>query len=457
MNRDDLHRLIPEKQLLILGFGKEGQSSYRFLKKYFPDLKIVVTDHNRSIEPLLLNEGVDTYKLGTDYLKLADEFPLVIKSPGIPFSLLDPIRRTTRITSQTELFLQLFRDQTIGVTGTKGKSTVASLIQQILSDDGRDSMLLGNIGVPPLDMAERINEDTPVVFEMSSHQLDGIGVSPKIAVFLNLYEEHLDHYASYEAYRNAKYTIFKYQHKGDWLIANDDDPDVLKQFADSRTGAGYMSFSGSVPKTTGAVLFGDAGVKFVYNGIESRYDFSRRKAIPGKHNLYNIMAAVCAAKLLETDDSALERSVNNFDGLPHRMEYLGQHGGIHFYNDSIATIPEATIEALKTIGRVDTLILGGKDRGINYTKLIDFLSDDRVGNIILIGEVGTLLGNALAKKAGSNPELFKVASFDGLDQIIRKCTPENGTCLLSPAASSYDMFSNFEHRGNAFKKIAENM
>jgi UDP-N-acetylmuramoylalanine--D-glutamate ligase len=172
----------------------------------------------------------------------------------------------------------------------------------------------------------------------------------------------------------------------------------------------------------------------------------------------NIMAAICVCKIIDIPDVTISDAINNFRGLRHRMEYLGQFKGIHFYNDSIATIPEATISAIKSLQKVDTLILGGKDRGINYQSLIDYLPASDVNNLVFIGEAGNRIMKGL-KSGGKlkNQKLFFIYRFNELPEIIKQNTLPEHICLLSPAASSYDMFSNFEERGDVFKKIAENL
>jgi len=180
--------------------------------------------------------------------------------------------------------------------------------------------------------------------------------------------------------------------------------------------------------------------------------------LPGAHNLMNIMAAVCISKLMNVPDHIIESSINQFKGLEHRMEYVGMFGGIHFYNDSIATIPEATMHAVRALKDVDALILGGNDRGIDYSILAKFLLDSDIRNLIFLGDAGNRILNNI-KESGSNTDqnYFMVGNFDETEAIIKKYTKPGRICLLSPAASSYGMFRNFEERGEAFKKIAGKM
>ena len=208
----------------------------------------------------------------------------------------------------------------------------------------------------------------------------------------------------------------------------------------------------------GAYLNGSGQVVFNLGDRHTVFDFSKRMYLPGNHNLKNMMAAVCVCKIFQIPDEIITEAVLRFKGLEHRLEYVGEYGDIHFYNDSIATIPEATIEAMKTLKDVDTLILGGKDRGIDYNNLIKFLAGSNVNNLIFLGEAGKRIyeGINLVDKTKSK-KCFLIMEFNEASQIIKKYTKPGSICLLSPAAASYDMFNNFEERGEAFKKIARNI
>lgn len=445
---------FPGQQILILGFGMEGKSTARFLRTYCRGCQITIADKNQQINTAEQEFRDCKFILGDTYLEALGAFDLVIKSPGIPNSLLKGKIEEEKLTSQTDIFLRLFRDQIVGVTGTKGKSTTSTLIHSILEMDGKDVLLLGNIGKPPLDFAARIGKDTLIIFEMSSHQLDGIRFSPHIAVFLNLFEEHLDHYRGIDQYRKAKYNIFKHQDKSDWLVYNADDQQFSIDVSELDNQVGKLAFSCKASNVAGAFCTPAGLIEFRdENGI-TKFDIEKRTALPGKHNLMNIMAAICVSRLIKLSDAVIIHAINQFPGLEHRLEYVGKFGGIHFYNDSIATIPEATIEAIKTLGQVDTLILGGKDRGINYAHLVRFLTSSSVRNIILISDVGNKLMHLLQKEQNPETRLFLIHSFDEIPEIVRQHTSREGICLLSPAASSYGLFSNFEERGRVFKQIA---
>jgi UDP-N-acetylmuramoylalanine--D-glutamate ligase len=452
---DRLIEIVSGKKILILGFGKEGKSTFSVLKKIVPASLLFLADVNQNAFYGTDLSGFSFFS-GETYLDHLAEFDLIIKSPGISRSNLLSKTRSNKITSQTELFLKAFSSQTIGVTGTKGKSTTSSLIHHIVSGHTSNVILVGNIGLPPFDFIHKINDDTHIIFELSSHQLDDVSVSPHIAVILNLFEEHLDHYETFEKYRNAKFKISAFQQADDYLILNRDDK-ILFGFFKDKTRQNVIWYSDEKQEESGAYVQSDQQVIYTYDGNDHAFDFTSRVSLPGDHNLRNIMAAVCASMISGIPPMAIRSAVLSFEGLEHRLEYVGNFGGIEFYNDSIATIPEATIAAIKTLVNVDTLILGGKDRGIDYSTLVEFLPHTRIRNFIFMGEAGARMLQILTGTLSDGQNIFFIDKFDEIERIIRAHTKRGSICLLSPAASSYDMFRNFEERGRSFKKIAGNL
>ncbi len=458
--KSKLHKILEGKKILILGFGKEGQSSYHVVRRIIPESQITIADKNKDAFSSDAIKDTPACKLisGNEYLKGLDKYDLIIKSPGIPMHLISENISSKKITSQTELFLELFSKQIIGITGTKGKSTTSSLIYHILSAFFDDVVFVGNIGVPPFEIIYDIHSDTKIVFEMSGHQLEDISISPHYAVLLNVFQEHLDHFGSYEVYQNAKFNIFRFQNAGDYLIYNNDNPVVSLKIKNSDLVQNKIPLS--FEEQNGIGVFGndESEIQLNLSGEDQFADFKTRKQLPGKHNLMNIMAAVAVCRIFGIPLEVISKAVINFKGLPHRMEYLGKFKDIHFYNDSIATIPEAVIEAVKTLKVVNTLIIGGKDRGIDYSGLVHFLLKGKVRNIIFMGDAGQRILKEM-KMENNNPDLncYSIKKFQEMGDIILENTIPGKICLLSPAASSYDMFASFEKRGEAFKKIAENL
>ncbi len=454
-----MHDLIREKladrQLLILGFGREGQSTYRLIRKVLPEQLLTIADANEAIPDLALLAGDQhlEFSLGKDYLSGLDRFDLIIKTPGITRKDLPESLPRTKITSQTDLFLQNYSQQVAGITGTKGKSTTSSLLYHILKHAEKPAVLLGNIGRPAFDLVDEISPETTIVFEMSSHQLEYIRVAPHIAVLLNLYQEHLDAYHSFRDYQLAKWNITACQDENDYFIYNADDDLILGHLLDSAFIRHTRPFSAEHAVPDGCFVR-DEKIIFSLNEVQEEFlDLAKKRKLKGGHNVLNIMAVIICCKILGIDDDLVREGIASFTGLEHRLEDAGEYQWIRFFNDSIATIPEACIEAVKALGNVDTLILGGFDRKVDYSGLAAFLSASVVRNFILVGEAGQRIGEELMKLNLQDKKLFPVSRFDDFAEIAFKETRKGSICLLSPAAASYDEFQNFEMRGKRFKEL----
>ncbi len=409
------------KSTLILGFGKEGRSTFSFLSKHFPGCKVGIADQNTQIADEEINTPLH---LGKDYLQAINNYDLIIKSPGI---ILGDIPENTKekITSQTDLFLHKFGRQTIGVTGTKGKSTTASLIYHLLKNTGKHAVLMGNIGLPAFDFIEKINADDLIVYELSAHQLELVHSSPHIAVLLNIFPEHLDYFGTFERYKRAKLNIFRFQKTGDNAFCGEEIPDM----------AGHCETA-----------------KSLKNGFRPE-DLLLRCGLMGEHNLNNILLAFRVLHCLGIPLTLLPQALTGFNTLPHRLEYVGHFGGVDFYNDSISTVPQSTMAAVKSIPQVDTLILGGFDRGLDYKELVDFLTETEIKNIFFLGKAGERILK-LFEATVNHKNLFPVVGLSDIFVQLQELQ-DVSCCLLSPAAASYDQFHNFEHRGDFFRKLAE--
>jgi UDP-N-acetylmuramoylalanine--D-glutamate ligase len=418
----------------------------------FPSMVISIADANGEIEnyDIIIKDSNVSLILGNDYLSRIQEFEFVLKSPGISFKDY-AIPKNQYVSSQTDLFLYLFSEQTIGITGTKGKSTTSSLLKHVLSGFYDDVLLVGNIGVPALEVANRVGQNTKVVFEMSSHQLEFVNYSPKIAVLLNLYQEHLDHYSDYKSYRFAKWNIAKFQSKSDCCICCIDETQVVKDISNQSIQSVQLKYSFN----NNTDCFFDLEDE-ILNLNSKKYSLARSKfALLGKHNLYNAMAVLLVCDYMKLPIEKAIELMMTFQSLPHRLEFVAEVNGIKFYNDSISTIPQATIKALESVNNVGSLILGGFDRGIDYELLISYLTSFKPLNIMLLGNVGTRIYNCLQ----DNSYLGKLYRLSSMKEAVNKAfelTPIGSACLLSPAASSYDSFKNFEERGDHFKELVQN-
>ncbi len=457
--KDLILRAVNEKKTAILGFGREGRSTFRLLRSYYPELPIAVVDSNPAlaVDPLLSADPLISLRLGEGCMNQLNDFDLIIKAPGIPAHAFPEGTDLTKITSQTSLFLQHFGSQVIGVTGTKGKSTTSSLIHHVLSSAGQHSLLVGNIGVPPFDCIPEIKRETIVVMELSSHQLEYLVRSPHIALLLNIFQEHLDHYTSYQDYQKAKLNIGRFQSAGDYFIYGSDNALLNSLVAGGQLpGQQLLPFSLQALEGDGIFRKGKKVMLRISGTEKLLFDASAGILLPGEHNFSNCMAAAAACYLSGTTAELTGKGISSFTGLEHRIEYVGEYNGIKFYNDSIATIPEATIEAVKTLKTVDTLILGGFDRGIDYSILYPFLIASEIRNLIFIGEAGARMKNEVLAYPLAAFSQYTATDYAEVVAIAKKVSLHGKICLLSPAAASYDMFKNFEHRGNIYKKNVRN-
>ena len=412
---DNLKSLLAGRRILIAGYGREGQSAERLVRTLLPDTP-----------PAVAMQVENGRWKDTDGQGHADwPFDLVIKSPGTPnfqFPILN-----FQLTSLTDLFLQVYADLTIGVTGTKGKSTTSSLIAHLIPG----SILAGNIGIPLFDIVEQLDEHSVVVAELSCHQLEVLHRSPHISLVINLFQEHLDHYPDYMAYKMAKLQIALHQQPSDHFFYCTDNAE-LRSLVESGK---WKIESEMHPYSINAVS-------------DDERDLLDAAPLQGEHNRSNALVACRVASLvLRQPLSAFRSPLSTFTPLRHRMERVGLFRGITWYNDSISTIPEAAIAALRALGRVDTLILGGFDRGIDYSPLVEFLNEHPTKNIVFVGAAGRRI------KSQFSIFNFQFILEDDYSKIVPWCaehTPQGGVVLLSPAAASYDSFKNFEARGDFF-------
>ena len=415
------------RSVLLVGFGREGQSSYRYIRKYFPEKPLTVADKNA----VSVDDPFVTCICGENYLDCIGDFDLVLKSPGISFKTVEAPAQT-EITCQVDLFLRFADCHKIGITGSKGKTTTSTLTYQMLKAAGKDCRLIGNIGVPVFDSLEDLTPDTVAVIEMSSHQLEFTHVSPEVAVLTNLYEEHLEHYkGGFAGYAAAKSHIALYQSTQDVFIYN------------ATQGLGGFP----CPERTKAQKIGiheDDSLPFA---VENEH-------LAGVHNRQDVLFARAAAAQFGATDCDCEAAVRNFQGIEHRMEKVGTFKGITFYNDCIATIPHAVLCAVEAIGTVGTLIVGGKDRGLDYSGFVTDLRNSQISTIIGTPATGHTIVHAL-EAADAPQRVLCAADLEEAVRLAYQYTEAGKACLLSPAASSYNVYKNFEEKGRHYKALVK--
>lgn len=437
---------LKNKNIAILGFGREGKSTYNFIRKHLKEQKLTILDKNK----IVLSDSCTQIITGDNYLENLENYDLIIKSPGITLKDINYHAIEAKITSELELILEVFSKNIIGITGTKGKSTTSSLMYQVLKNQGYDVYLLGNIGNPIFDDIENFTPETILVIEMSSHQLEFVHKSPHIAAILNLYQDHLDHAGNLEHYHNNKMNIFKYQEADDYSLYFDDDSYLTERMANFYSPSlKYSVRFDDNKRTCNSVRIKD---KKIYLEEKLLYEDKKRRLL-GDHNLRNIMFVVTIAHILNLDLEKTARTIYNFKGLKYRMEYIGKYSEISYYNDTIATIPAATINAVITIANVNTLIFGGMDRKIDYQDFINFLKESTIENLICMPSTGTTIGKILEKETSKN--VFFATTLEEAYNIAKKVTRKGTSCLLSPAASSYEYFKNFEEKGQKFEELVK--
>lgn len=422
---NSIFKRLQGKKILVAGYGREGKSTLQFLQKHLSEAIIGVADKNESA---LKELDAQRFKLyyGDSYLDGISDYDIVIKTPGISLKDFDVDEKL--ISSQTDLFLEAYHNQVIGITGTKGKSTTSSLIYHLLKNNGRDVLLAGNIGIPVFDIIDKITPKSIIVYELSAHQLQYVHRSPHIGVLLNVFEEHLDHFGTFASYRSAKLNIMRYMTANDRAIINN----KLSSEA-SDLGIPYVVFEN-------------------YNFDDYNIDWEKLP-LRGEHNILNIKAALCACYSFGVTIEELLPYLTTFKPLEHRQEFVGTYHGMTFYNDSISTIPQSAIAALKTIHNVDFLILGGYDRGIDYSLISKYLKKNPVPYLLLTGDVGKNI-KKLLQDIDYKGKIFEFNCMEEAFDILHEVGKQGDICLLSPAAASYDQYKNFEERGIKFKNLA---
>lgn len=433
------------KRVLLLGFGREGQSTYQVLRQLGTCACMDIADQ----KPAAGAADGARWITGDNYQSCMDEYDVVFKSPGIVLER--PIESyRCAILSQAELFFRLFRSQIVGITGTKGKSTTTSLLYHVLKSAGQDCVVMGNIGIPAFDHLEEIKPDTKIVFELSCHQLEYMTVSPHIGVLINIHEEHLDHYGTMEKYVEAKHRIFRNQQPEDILVCN---VQCLPEPGECpsrliRVGTNRPDVDVNVDNC------GENGTFVDYGGSRYRIPEAEIRLL-GQHNYFDIAVVYVVCRLLGLDEAAFTEGLKSYEPLPHRLQYLGQRDGVKYYDDSISTICATTIQALKTLKDADSVLIGGMDRGIDYGELIRFLSSHPIPHIILMEATGRRIYEEISRDYPEFAGTDRLILADHLEEAVRTAravTRPGHSCVLSPAAASYGIFRNFEERGEAFSR-----
>lgn len=396
-------RFLGIKSTVLLGYGAEGKVTETYLRSRFPYLKITRADEQ-------------TYPKSFQH---QNAYELAVKSPGII-----PQKVKIPYTTATNIFLSEIQNTVIGITGTKGKSTTASLIAHILRTAKKRVELVGNIGSPMLASALRkVHKDTIFVVELSSYQLQDIQYSPHVALILNLFPEHMNYHGSVEAYYHAKEDIVQHQVSSDVFLYSHDTKRL--------TALSKKVSSRPLPFMRNIAI--------------------QKTALIGRHNIANIRAAATCAQLFGVDNTTLQKALATFTPLPHRLQNIGTFGGVTFYDDAISTTPQSTMAAIEALGNVATIFLGGEDRGYDFHELEKLILKRKIANVVLFPDTGT----RMFQKSHKNLTILRTKSMREAVRFAYQYTPPGSICLLSTASPSYTLWKNFEAKGSEFAQWVE--
>lgn len=438
--------MLENKNILIMGFGVTGKAALKFLKE-FP-CKIYVYDSNEDLQKLNVEDDFIIFK--EEDLEKID---LIVKSPGIyPFhELLNKAReKNIEIISDIELsYRNLKTDKVIAVTGTNGKTTTTTIIGDILKRIAK-TYVVGNIGRGILEITSEAKADDYMVIEASSFQLeDTIDFKAHIALLTYVTSDHLDWHKTTKNYVDAKFKIFKNQDENDFAILNYEDKELANEY---NLKAEKYYFSMEKISEKGAYF--DQGKIYFNDGknIEEVLDVRDIK-IPGDHNIKNIMAAIIACKLLNIDLDIIKNSITSFTGVEHRIEFVRELRGVKYYNDSKGTNPDSTEVAVAAMDGDVILIAGGYDKGADFDDLIE-KSKDKIKTAILFGQTAEKISNSCKK---NDLEFYITKDLNKAVELAEKLSSEGDDVLLSPACASWDMYSDYEVRGQHFKDLVKEL
>ncbi len=409
-----MHNIFPDwltsaRTIAIVGFGREGKSTNQFLQKNFPDKKVFIFESHQ-----------ETFEV--------PPVDVVFKSPGIPSKNVH-CAPTSYLTSQTDLFVQMFGTQTIAITGTKGKSTTAHAIAHVLTSIGHEALLVGNIGKPALDYVELMHEETTAVFEMSAFQTESLHSGVHISVFTSLYQDHLDYYNTLQEYYSAKKHLFDLQSENDICIYRDDYPEIT------------------------TIVAACAAQKVTYNAQTDSLGFP-----------INYVPALLIARRLDASEKQIRTALSTLKPLPGRLEKIAEKNGVSFYDDALATIPEATINALDALGDdVKVLIAGGHDRNQDFTQLAHRIAASKILTVLLFPQTGERIAAAIAQVTPETRTVLVDSMKEAVEtayETIRQQSPaakHTQIVLLSAASPSFGLFKDYKDRSTQYKHWVDSL
>jgi UDP-N-acetylmuramoylalanine--D-glutamate ligase len=446
---------LKDKRVLVVGLGKSGVASALFLKDRGARVTVSDTkspDQLRDEIPILLDHGI-TVETGGHGERTFRGQDLIVVSPGVPVDappLMQARAAGEPVIGEIELAAQNLLGPIVAITGSNGKTTTTTLAGEILAAGGLPVAVGGNIGTPAISLVAAASRETVTVLEVSSFQLETIQTfRPKVAVILNITPDHLDRHRTFQTYVDAKARIFENQQPDDFAVLNEDDP-TCRTLRD-RTRAEVFWFSRKQEVQNGAWV---RDGKILFRDASGQREIMLVNEIPlkGAHNVENVLAGVCAGALMGCEPARIRKAIQEFKAVEHRLEYVATIKGVEYFNDSKATNVDATIKALESFPKNIHLILGGKDKGSDYTVLSDLLRE-RVKRVYTIGAAAEKIESQIKGAA-------EIVHAETLDNAIRRAAAvaqSGDIVLLAPACASFDQFQSYNHRGRVFKEVVHSL
>ena len=444
------------QKVMVVGMAKSGFSAARLLLKLGAEVLLYDQKNAEAFPEIeeLFAAGAQN-RLGQDPQKVALEAQMLVLSPGVPVKqpFIEAAQKAGKpVISEIELGYQTAQAEFVCISGTNGKTTTTALTGQIFSDGGRHTYTLGNIGTPICEKSLETKKGDIIVAEVAALQLETIDqFHPRAAALLNITEDHLNRFGTMQYYGDCKMREFENQTTEDFAVMNLDDPLTASRIAQLHSRV--LLFSRKQEVEEGAYLK-NGSIVFKMNGVEQEICPAADVRIPGPHNLENALAAVCLAMCMGIDPSSIAHTLRTFPGVEHRIEFVREVGGVRYINDSKGTNPDSTIKAIQTMTNPTVLILGGYDKHNTFDELFAAFTEQIVG-IVVLGATKQKILKAAADAGYPASRTFAVDTFEQAVKKAREIAPKGGTVLLSPACASWDMFDNFEQRGEIFKQIVQ--
>lgn len=452
---------IKGKKVAVVGLGVSNIPLIDYLHNLMADVTIFdERDLNKLDENIVKKIHDYGFELitGKNALHFLRGFNVIFRSPScLPntLQLVSEQKRGAIVTSEIEMLMNVCPCKIIGITGSDGKTTTTTLIYEILKKGGYNCHLGGNIGIPLFTEVKNFKEDDIVILELSSFQLMGMEISPDISVITNISPNHLDKHSSYEEYIEAKKNIFKFQDENGKVVLNYDN-DITKDLA--KEVEGKVEFFSSKEKLDDGVIFDDNTIKECKDGVRKHIINVDEIHLRGLHNYENICAAIAATSDL-VDLNTQVNAIKEFTGVKHRLEFVKEINGVKWYNDSIGTSPSRTIAGLNSFDEKIVLIAGGYDKQLDYKPLVKPILD-KVSKLILMGDTASKIYKAVMEETERLEIVFPVYKCTSLEAAVTRAknvAKPGEIVLFSPASASFDMFKNFEERGDKFKELVNKL